>query len=248
MRITLQPAFVLHSRPYRETSVLLDLFTAEYGRVAAIAKGVRQKRSRLKPLLQPFIPLLVSWYGKGELVTLQAAEPNGYQARLVGECLFSGLYLNELLTKVLPKFDAQAQLYTIYQKTLIELQGERLQQKVLRLFEKKLLEELGYGLQLSHDVSTRSDFAADKYYSYHPEHGFELCEDALPIQALRFLGKSLIALANEQLEDDECLRDAKRLMRLAMTSLLGQYQLNSRKLYVQADVHPIAIPDEMETE
>lgn len=234
MRITLHPAFVLHSRPYRETSVLLDLFTHEHGRIAAIAKGVRQSKSRLKSLLQPFVPVLISWYGKGELATLISAESNGHQTRLSGECLFSGLYINELLMRVLPKFDPQPNLYTIYQNTLIELQSEILQQKTLRLFEKKLLAELGYGLPLYHDVSTQSGFAEEKYYRFHHEHGFELYEDSNNTIANIFSGKSLLAFAREQLEDEICLRDAKRLIRLALSPLLGQYQLNSRKLYSQA--------------
>src|ERR1700722_1412373 len=103
MRIALQPAYILHNRPYRETSVLLDLLTYEHGRVTAIAKGVRQSRSRLKSILQSFTPLLISWQGKGELVTLVATEPNGCPTRIKGECLLSGLYLNELLMRVLPK-------------------------------------------------------------------------------------------------------------------------------------------------
>src|SRR5476649_1411082 len=106
MRIILQPAFILHHRPYRETSVLLELFTLEYGRITALARGVRQTRSRLKPLLQLFVPLLISWQGKGELVTLTAAESNGYPNRLLGTGLLNGLYLNELLVRILQKHDS----------------------------------------------------------------------------------------------------------------------------------------------
>lgn len=248
MRITLQPAFVLHSRPYRETSVLLDLFAQDHGRITVIARGVRQNQSRLKPLLQPFIPLLISWHGKGELGTLTTAEANGYQTRLQGECLLSGLYLNELLMRVLPKFDPQPQLYTIYQNTLIELQADSLQQKTLRLFEKKLLDELGYGLQLKHDVASRNPFSPDKYYHFHAEHGFELCEENVLVTVNVFSGKSLLALAAEQLTDENSLRDAKRLMRLAMAPLLGQHQLNSRKLYSQSHFQNFIKSGEVEKE
>jgi DNA repair protein RecO (recombination protein O) len=227
MRITLQPAFVLHHRPYRETSVLLDLLTRDYGRISVVARGVRQSRSRLRSLLQPFVPFLASWQGKGELVTLSSAESNGPPAWLKGECLLSGLYLNELLMRVLHKFDPHPEVYTIYQQTLLELQGVKLEQKTLRLFEKKLLEIIGYGLLLQ---CGDQPFQADKYYQFHREHGFEISEESGPAT---FLGKSLIALATEKLEDEASLRDAKRLMRLALAPLLGQHILQSRQLFVK---------------
>jgi DNA repair protein RecO (recombination protein O) len=234
MRIFLHPAFILHSRPYRETSVLLDLFTQEHGRLTAVAKGVRTSRSRLKSMLQPFTPLLMSWQGKGELVTLTGVEPNGCCTPLKGECLLSGLYLNELLMRVLHKFVPQPQLYTNYQETLIELQGSRLEQKALRLFEKKLLEELGYGIPLKYVAKTQTNFALENYYRFHPEHGFEHCESDDKGETSVFLGKSLIAIDAEQLDDETCLRDCKRLMRLALAPLIGQRPLQSRKLYLLA--------------
>jgi DNA repair protein RecO (recombination protein O) len=231
MRINLEPAFVLHSRPYRETSVLLDLFTHEHGRISVIAKGVRSKRSRLKSLLQPFVPLLISWQGKGELGTLTGAEGQGYYNNLNGECLLSGLYLNELLMRVLHKFDPQPGLYTIYQKTLLELQGEGLQ-KTLRLFEKKLLEEIGYGLQLLYAQPAGTIIDADHYYHFHPEHGFEYYGELNKTAGAVFSGKSLLAIAADQLDDETVQRDCKRLMRLALAPLLGKNPLQSRKLYL----------------
>lgn len=233
MRIALQPAFILHHRPYRETSVLLDLFTRDHGRVSAIARGVRQARSKWRSILQPFIPLMVSWQGRSELMTLSAAEPNGPTISLQGECLLSGLYLNEILLRLLQKHDPHPELYTIYHETLLELRSSRLEQKILRLFEKKLLDELGYGLQLTQEVLSGQSLQADKYYRFHPEHGFELWNSeelsVLPVNV--FSGKSLLALAVEQLDDAVCLRDAKRLMRLALTPLLGQGKIHSRRLF-----------------
>jgi DNA repair protein RecO (recombination protein O) len=230
MRVALQPAFVLHHRAYRETSVILDLLTQDHGRISAVARGVRQARSQLKPLLQPFIPLLISWQGRSELLTLLAAEPNGSSQPLTGENLLSGFYLNELLVRVLPKYDTHPGLYTIYQQTLLELTNLDLLQKSLRLFEKNLLEALGYGLQLMYDTN-QHDIAADKYYRFHADQGFELCQNSAVATASLFSGKSLLALANEQLHDDNVLREIKRLMRLALAPLLGQYPLNSRQLY-----------------
>jgi DNA repair protein RecO (recombination protein O) len=236
MRIALQPAFVLHHRPYRETSVLLDLFTQDHGRIALVARGVKQLRSPLRPLIQLFVPLLVSWQGKGDLMTLVGAESNGSINRLLGGCLLSGLYLNELITHLLPRHDPHPTLYTIYHQTLLELQGATLQQKYLRLFEKKLLEELGYGLQLTHEISENAVLSAEKYYRFYPEQGFRLdnkYKESDQHDSNLFLGKNLLALAAEKLEDETSLRDAKRLMRLALSPLLGQHKLHSRELFIQ---------------
>ncbi|HSW69916.1 MAG TPA: DNA repair protein RecO [Gammaproteobacteria bacterium] len=230
MRISLQPAFILHHRPYRETSLLLDILTRDHGRISLIARGVRKNRSKLRPLLQPFSPLLLSWQGKTELMTLQTAESQGIPISLCGECLLSGFYLNELLMRLLQKQDPHPQLYTIYHHTLLELAQSTLQQKHLRLFEKKLLNELGYGLQLDHSIPDRKPFLPDQLYQFHPEQGFGPC-DQNPLQNTTFSGKSLLALASEQLEDEESLLEIKRLMRIALGILLGPKPLQSRKLF-----------------
>ena len=225
MRISLQPAFILHHRPYRETSVLLDVLTAEFGWISLVARGVRTQRSRSRALLQPFVPLLVSWRGKGELLSMESVEANGAPLQLRGDCLLSGFYLNELLIKVLQKSDPHPRLYTIYHHTLLELLGPNLKQQTLRLFEKNLLQELGYALQLQMDFSTGEALQAERLYQYYPEQGFKQVEQG------GFKGKSLLALAGEQFDDDECLREIKHVMRLALASLLGYQPLQSRKLF-----------------
>lgn len=233
MRISLQPAFVLHHRAYRETSLLIDLFTEEHGRIAAIARGVRTQRSPLRSLLQPFTPLLVSWQGKSDLMMLTSAEPRGAPLCLQGDCLLSGFYLNELLVRVLQKNDPHPQLFAIYQQALVDLQSDTLEQKVLRTFEKNLLSELGYGVQLKHDFVTGKDLIAEAFYHYFPEQGFTICTDQLlQTSAHVFSGKSLLSLASDQLSDDESLRDAKRLMRILLAAILGSQQIFSRKLFV----------------
>ncbi|MCD6038759.1 MAG: recO [Gammaproteobacteria bacterium] len=231
-KITLQPAFILHRRAYRETSLLLDLFTESYGRISLIARGVRGHRSRLRSLLQPFVPLLISWQGKSELMLLNAAENNGAPFQLRGDCLLSGFYLNELLMRVLPKQDPHPPLYTIYHDTLLELQSGMLQQHTLRLFEKKLLAELGYGLQLQYDFSTGEKVVAEQFYLFYPEQGFKRSASYAG-EKMQFKGKSLLALAEEEFPDEECRRDAKRLMRIALASLLGLSFLHSRKLFTE---------------
>src|SRR4029079_13195722 len=118
MRVLLQPAFILHHRPFRETSVLLDVFSEEHGRISLVAKGVRTHRSKLKALLQPFVPLLASWQGKNELMNLVSVEANGPPFQLCGDCLLSGFYVNELLVRLLQKQDPHPRLFSYYVSTL----------------------------------------------------------------------------------------------------------------------------------
>lgn len=233
MRAALQNAFILHYRSYRETSLLLELFTEEYGRITLVSRGVRKSKSPAKALLQPFNPLLVSWQGKSELMTLTGVEANGAAVQLRGVCLLSAFYLNEVLMRVLHKHDPHPHLYTVYHKTLVELHSQELPEKTLRLFEKHLLEELGYGLQLERDISQGLSLVAEKYYRFYPEQGFDVLKEdvASAAMAMVFTGKSLIALATEQLDDAESLRDAKRLMRFVLAPLLGPQPLQSRKLF-----------------
>lgn len=230
MRISLQPAFILHHRAYRETSVIIDLLTQDYGRISLIARGVRVVGSRTRSLLQLFIPLLISWQGKGELPTLSSIEPQQLPIRLEGECLLSAFYLNELLVRILHKNDPHSRLYTLYYQTLLDLQQKNLPQKILRLFEKNLLEELGYGLQLQYDIPNNQSLCAESYYRFYPERGFKktFTKEGVGV----FWGKSLLALAAEELNDPQSLQDAKRLMRLAFAPLLGYKPLQSRQLFV----------------
>ena len=140
--------------------------------------------------------------------------------------------------RLLHKHDPHPQIYQLYQKTLLTLQEYNLQQSTLRLFEKKLLEELGYGLQLQYDMSDGKTFSAEQLYRFIPEQGvkrYQEQENANPV--LIFSGKSLIALATDIFNDIDSLRDAKRLMRLALTSLLGTQPLHSRKLFTEREIH-----------
>ena len=144
-------------------------------------------------------------------------------------CLLSGFYLNELLVRLLQKHDPHPQLYTIYRHTLLELHDAELQQKTLRLFEKKLLAELGYGLQLD-----QTQFEVGNHYRYFPEQGFVLCDEIeTEPKYMIFSGENLLAIATEQFDDEATLKDAKRLMRLTLAPLLGPQPLQSRKLFME---------------
>lgn len=222
----LQHAYVLHRRDYQETSLLVELFTKEYGRLSVIAKGARRSRGKGYGLLQPFLPLLVSWSGKSELKTLtyMETEVNFTLQNLHGERLFAGFYLNELLMYVLQKWDAHPKLYTVYVDTLAVLQMEKeLQQKTLRSFEKRLLEEIGYGLFQT--------FLPEEYYRFVPDHGFIIENNVQNTdEKYLFSGKNLVAIAREDW-NNENLRDAKHLMRAMLAPLLGARTLYSRQLF-----------------
>ena len=233
MQTLLTPAYVLHRRLYRETSFLVELFSEQHGRLTVIAKGVRKARTSTPGLLQAFMPLLVSWNGKGELKVLTQVELNGTANHLQGNCLFAGLYINELLMCLLQKWDAHHYLYRIYADTIRALQTQQLSEGILRSFEKVLLEELGYGLLPISDELLHKTFSADKYYRFTSEQGFTICEEVNAYTAANvFSGKSLIAMAKEDWREETSLRDAKRLIRYVLSPLLGARPIHSRRLFM----------------
>ena len=228
-RVALQPAYILHRKPYRDTSLLLEIFSRDYGRIGLVARGAQGKRSTLKALLQPFQPLLLSWSGRGELQTLTAAEADGVPRPLVGEALLSGFYLNEILMRLLHRHDGHAELYSGYRRTLNTLSEGREYDWPLRLFERDLLQELGYCLQLTHTADGEL-LEASKCYCYHPEQGPVLAateqQDCLLVH-----GSTLLSLDSGQVDDIECRNEAKRLMRTVLQPYLGHRPLASRELF-----------------
>ena len=236
-RISLEPAHVLHRRAYRETSFLVDVFTRDHGRLTLLARGVRKQNSASQGLLQPFTPLLVSWSGRGELMTLTEVELNGDPYRLQGECLFAGFYLNELMMALLHKWDPHPNLFLMYGNTIKSLQEQTLQEKYLRAFEKFLLEELGYGVLPKSKSQLLATFSAEKYYRFIPEHGFTVTEiaDVSQVRTNIFSGNSLIAIAQEKWDQDDALSAAKRLMRYVLAPLLGAKQIYSRQLFAKIE-------------
>lgn len=229
MKIILEPAFVLHSRPYRETSLLIDFFTYNHGKISGVARSARGMRSRFKGCLVPFSPLFISGVGKTDLMQVTAVETHGAAYFLQGTNLFSGIYLNELLMKLLQRQDAYPNLFDYYQKTLHQLQIVDEPQKALRIFEKQLLAELGYGLQLSQE-SSGDTINPDKFYSYTLDQGIIPCEQNKKSSVI-FSGSNLLAIEKNNFDTAEILKDARRLMRLALTALLGKNQIKSRELF-----------------
>ncbi|MEE9452461.1 MAG: DNA repair protein RecO [Gammaproteobacteria bacterium] len=226
----LQPAFVLHSKPFRNTSLWLDLFTLDQGRVHAIARGGRRSRASGKILLQPFTPLLVECVGKNDLLTLRRIEAQTQAYRLYANCLISGLYLNELLRCLLIRFDPHAKLFQNYSDTLVQMTDVTRLEPALRLFEKNLLRETGYGLHLTHEAKTHKAIEPDRYYLYYAEEGLSPCLSAHESGA--FLGQDLMAIEANQFTGASVLSAAKRLLRIALTQRLGGKELHSRKMFL----------------
>lgn len=243
MRVVLQQAFVLHRRPYRDSSLLLEAFSRDHGRVGLVAKGARRaSRTRPAAALQTLAPLLLSWTGRGDLVTLTAVETAASAPPLDGRRLLCALYLNELLVRLLARFDPHPTLYADYQHTLAALaEPQTAPAPLLRRFEKRLLDALGYGLLLTHCVASRRPVRAEGRYFYHLERGpLELTGGDDPLGGERepdgaaagvvISGRCLLALADERLADPQLARESLALLRAAIDQQLDGKPLQTRAL------------------
>jgi DNA repair protein RecO (recombination protein O) len=261
-KILLQPAYVLHQRAYRDTSVLLELFSPEYGRVGAIAKGVKSAKSRWRGVLQPFQPLLVSWNKRGELGTLTGAESQGPALAIAPDLIASGFYLNEILLRLLERDDGQIELFRFYDETLRGL--DKIGAKnytednprsvaleiLLRQFEMRLLAALGYGLVLDQEVGSDSPLQVEQEYIYQLEHGpvkadtaFTNVSDASDNTeeeyryGTRISGGTLLALQVGDFSDEQVRLESKRLLRGVLGHYLGSKPLQSRNLVQPVNRH-----------
>ena len=227
-----QPAYVLHTNPFRETSLIVEVFSRDFGRVALLARGARRPRSAIRGLLMAFQPLEISWAGKGEVLNLMKAEWLGGQPLLAGEALFCGYYLNELLMNLLPREDAHEQLFASYAEMLGRLAADPLgkfREADLRSFEKALLQELGYGLTLNHDSDGHA-IHPDIFYTYRMEQGpVRLEHDEASAQVVK--GKTLLDLEADDFSDPRSRREAKALMRTLMAYYLAGKELETRKIF-----------------
>jgi len=225
-----QPGFVLHTYAYRETSVIVEAMTEEYGRVAMVARGARRPRSELRGLLQAFQPLLLSWAGQQELKTLLRAEWRGGLPRIAGSALVCGFYLNELLLKLLPREDPHPRLYASYEAALAELAAGSPEAPVLRRFELLLLTELGYALPLVREADTGSPIDPAARYHYAFDRGARRAADEPPGRWPVVRGATLLALADGRYADAETAAEAKRLMREVLDHYLEQRGVESRRV------------------
>jgi DNA repair protein RecO (recombination protein O) len=233
--VYLQPAFILQQRKYRETSLIIDALTRDFGRISLLAKGVRKSKSKTAGILQPFIPLAISYVGKTELKTLTHVERrSGTRAasdmhsntiqpisEIKGLALYCGFYINELVSHFLHKYDPHPEVFDYYSECLASLADGSNIEAALRLFELNLIESAGYGLQLEYD-SNEKPIDPLKRYDFNVGQG--------PIEAVngRFSGKTLLALSARELTDPQVLSEAKILMRTVIDVYLQGKKLKSR--------------------
>ncbi len=252
-RIDGQQAYILHSYPYSETSLILDVFSRQYGRLPLLARGARRPRSALRGVLMAFQPLELGWFGRGEVRTLAKAEWMGGIPLLTGSSLMLGYYLNELILKLLPRDDAHPALFDNYVAALRSLslpEGGRRPRvsspvfsALLRRFEKNMLKELGYGLMLERDALNDKPIDAEGRYHYRLECGpvqLDADEENIGlsdvtetrrVQAIR--GKTLLDLASDDYSDPQTLMESKLLMRLLINHHLAGKPLQSRRIYME---------------
>jgi DNA repair protein RecO (recombination protein O) len=224
-----EPAFVLHSYPFRETSLILDVFSRQHGRLAIVARGARRPKSALRGLLLGFQPLLLSWFGKGEVRTLHSAEWQGGQPYLQGTALMCGFYLNELLLNLLARDDPHERLFDYYRATLQRLAHQTDHAATLRCFEKHLLQELGYALVLDREAGSDKAVQAELCYRYAVERGVLPDEDGAS-SGIQVSGKTLLDMAQDDYADPTTAQQSKQLMRVLLNHHLGGKNLHTREL------------------
>lgn len=229
-RISLQPAWILHQYPYRDSSLLLEVFTREYGRIGLVARGARSAKSRWHSQLQMLRPLLLSWNLRTDLGTLTGVDTRGQLATLTGRRVFSACYLNELLMRLLTRHDPHPELFDAYESAIVGL--AQTEEQVLRLFEKRLLQALGYGLLLDHEADTGAPVDADCLYEYRLETGPVRCQSDNG-SGIFLKGSSLLALDNDELLEPQACREVKQLMRAALALYLGSRPLKTREVLRQ---------------
>lgn len=228
-RIQNEPAFILHSYPFRETSLLLEVFSRDHGRLAVVARGARRPRSALRGLLMNFQPLELSWFGKGEVRTLHSAEWQGGQPQLQGTALLCGFYLNELMLNLMARDDPHAALFDYYRQTLQRLAHESDHAATLRCFEKHMLQELGYALLLEQEADSGRPIDPAANYLYVIERG-ALADDADTPEGLPIAGKTLLDMAADDYRDVVSAQQSKQLMRMLLNHHLAGKSLHTREL------------------
>ncbi len=224
-RTHLAPAYILHHAPYRDTSRILEVLTREHGRLSLFARGVRGPKSKLAPLLQPFRLLLLSWSGRGEAPQLIGAEPGDAGGTLPAAHLMACFYLNELVLKLTSRHDPHPALFDSYHGALEDLKRGAALEPALRIFEKRLLEGVGYGLDLVAESRTGHPLAAEAYYQFRPAQGLL---EASPDAPGALAGGSLLSLARERLTSQAELDDARKLLGSAIAHCLEGRELLTR--------------------
>jgi DNA repair protein RecO (recombination protein O) len=231
-RVQQQAAYILHHRPFRDTSQILDILSREHGKLAVVARGSRGARSRLKGILRPFMPLSMSWVIKSDLGTLTGAEVGGAPLSLSGNALLSGYYVNELILHFLHRHDPQPGIFDAYQHTIQTLAAAGDDVAVcLRQFEIELLRQIGYALNLDHEYGSNKALDPQLNYEYRPEQGAVAVSRSEGPQV--FSGRVLSAIGEQHFDDAAVLRSANRLLRNVIAFHLGGKELKSRKVLLE---------------
>ena len=226
-----QPVYVLHTYPFKETSLVVELLTRDFGRVAAVAKGARRPRSAMRGMLQSFQPLRATWSGKAELKNLHSLEWDEGLLLLQGEALICGFYLNELLLRLLPREDAHEALFDYYKHTLRVLAADRNLPASLRRFELKMLQEMGYAVPLEHDEHGAA-IEPERVYHYVAERGAATAQQTPREIGVKLAGKSLLDMARDDYADAQTQQQSKLLMRMLLAHYLGDKPLHTRQLLI----------------
>jgi DNA repair protein RecO (recombination protein O) len=226
-QVLLARGFVLHQRPYRDSSQLLECITETHGRVGLVARGSRRAGSRQRAVLQPFVPVRLSWVRRGELGRLTQVEAEGVQHTLEGQRLLGGFYANELLLRLLARGDPNGDAFSCYSRCLSQLAGTGGLARSLRIFEYELLAALGYGLELGSDATTGEPVSAEAFYVFEVEQGLCRCAPGSPDEDI-YPGRDLLSLTELALADDGSLRTAQRLLGRALRAHLGDRPLKTR--------------------
>jgi len=237
-RVQQQPAFVLHHRPFRDTSQLLDVISREHGKITLVARGSRSAKSKLRGLLRPFQALRLSWFVRSDLGTLTGAEIDSAPLSLGGDALLSAYYVNELVLNFLHRHDPQPEIFDVYSQTITALAHSEELAANLRVFEMELLRLLGYALNLDYDANLHEPIEEGRFYDYRVDQG--------PVSVSRsegamvFAGASLRGIAESRFDDPAVLRDAGRLLREVIRHHLDGRELKSRKVLL--DLHRARMP------
>ncbi len=232
MRLEQQPAYVLHARAYRETSLLLECLTRDHGRIGVVARGVRRERAKLqRAQLEPFQPIAMDLVLRGELATLRAAEPVGLPLRLTGDAGLAGLYVNELVVRLTARQDPLPELFEAYARTLGRLHANEPLAWTLRRFERDMLEAIGYGLQLSFDGEHGEPLDPEVNYRYEAEAG-AIASGRDERHTVR--GEDLLALAEDRCPGPNGLIALRRMMRQVIGFHLGGGELRAWRVLGQA--------------
>lgn len=228
MQNKLEKSYILHQRAFSESSLILDIFSDNVGRCSLLAKGAKRPKSFWRGLLVPFRPLLLSWAGRSELKTLTQAEADGKSILLTGTKLWCGLYLNELLMRLLSISDPHPEIFRAYQIAITQLETTESEERVLRCFERDLLEGLGYGIAYC-DFESGAPIEPEVLYVFDPTQGFSLLRDAKA--KLIVSGASILALSRGEFENAEQLKEVKMLLQSAIQVHLANKPLQTKQLF-----------------